>query len=167
MVILSAKLIKESRTAAGLTQAELARRAGTSQPAIAAYEAGDKVPRVATLERLLEATGTSLTASRPRSAGGRGRLRGLLQEHRREILELAASHNAANVRIFGSVARGEDTGRSDVDLIVDMDGRRSLLDQVRLRRALSELLGVDVDLVTSGGLLERDRSTILREAIPI
>lgn len=166
-MILSAKLIKESRTAAGLTQAELARRAGTSQPAIAAYEAGDKVPRVATLERLLQAAGASLEVRRPRNAGGRDRLRRLLHEHREEILELAAGHHATNVRVFGSVARGEETGRSDVDLVVDMQAGRSLLDQVRLRRALSGLLGVDVDLVASGGLLERDRSTILAEAIPI
>ena len=166
-MILSARLIKESRLAAGLTQAELARRAGTSQPAIAAYEAGDKVPRVATLERLLEATGASLTVSRHGDGGGRGRLRRLLLEHRQEILELAASHHAANVRVFGSVARDRDTPSSDVDLVVDMEAGRGLLDQVRLRRSLSELLGVDVDLVTSGGLLERDRSTILDEAIPI
>ena len=166
-MILSAKLIKESRTAAGLTQADLARRAGTSQPTIAAYEAGDKIPRVATLERLLEATGASLTVSRHGDGRGKGRLRRLLFEHRQEILELAASHHAANVRVFGSVARGEETGSSDVDLVVDMQAGRSLLDQVRLRRALSELLGLDVDLVTSGGLLERDRSTILEEAIPI
>ncbi|MBI2238997.1 MAG: nucleotidyltransferase family protein, partial [Actinobacteria bacterium] len=86
---------------------------------------------------------------------------------REEILELVAAHHATNVRVFGSIARGEETGRSDVDLVVDMEAGRSLLDQVRLRRALSGLLGVDVDLVTSGGLLERDRSTILEEAIPI
>jgi predicted nucleotidyltransferase/DNA-binding XRE family transcriptional regulator len=166
-MILSARLIRESRTAAGLTQAELARRAGTSQPAIAAYEAGDKVPRVATLERLLHAAGASLEVDRPRSVSERGRLRRLLHEHRDEILELASRHHGTNVRVFGSVARGEETGRSDLDLVVDMEAGRSLLDQVRLRRAISELLGVEVDLVASGGLLERDRSTILAEAIPI
>jgi hypothetical protein len=166
-MILSARLIKESRNAAGLTQAELARRAGTSQPAIAAYESGDKVPRVATLERLLAAAGASLAVSRPGTMRGKVRLRRLLLEHREEILELAASHHAANVRVFGSIARGEEAGSSDVDLLVDMEAGRSLLDQVRLRRALSDLLGVDVDVVTSGGLLERDRSTILGEAIPI
>lgn len=150
-----------------LAPAALARRAGTSQPAIAAYEAGDKVPWVATLGRLLQAAGASLEVSRPRNAGGRDRLLRLLHEHREEILELAAGHHATNVRVFGSVARGEETGRSDVDLVVDMEAGRSLLDQVRLRRGLSALLGVDVDLVASGGLLERDRSTILGEAIPI
>lgn len=105
--------------------------------------------------------------SRSRGAGGRDRLRRLLHEHREEILELAAEHHATNVRVFGSVARGEETGGSDLDLLVDMEAGRSLLDQVRLRRAVTDLLGVDIDVVASGGLLERDRSSILGEAIAI
>jgi hypothetical protein len=167
LMALSARLIKEARAAAGLTQAELARRAGTSQPTIAAYEAGDKIPNVDTLQRLLRAAGTNLTTSRPRRSPRTHRLRRLLSERREEILKLAAHHHAGNVRVFGSVARGEETDRSDLDLLVDMEPGRSLLDQVRLRRAMSELLGVDVDVVTSGGLLPRDRSTILDEAVPL
>ncbi len=166
-MILSAKLIREARAAAGLTQADLASRAGTSQPAIAAYESGHKIPTVATLERLLGAAGASLITSRPDGMQRTRRLGRLLHERRQEILEVAARHHAGNVRIFGSVARGVETGRSDVDLLVDLQPGRSLLDQVRLRRALSELLGVDVDVVTSGGLLERDQDSIVKEAIPI
>jgi len=164
-MVLSAKLIKEARVAAGLTQAELARRAGTSQPTVAAYEAGGKVPTVATLERLLRAAGARLDAHRepPRAP----QLRRLLRDRRQEILALAAEHRASNVRVFGSVARGEETRASDIDLLVDMEPRSSLLDQARLRRTLSELLGVDVDVVTSGGLLERDRDVILDEAVPL
>ena len=166
-MILSARLIKEARATAGLTQAELARRAGTSQPTIAAYESGDKIPNSATLERLLGAAGTNLTASRARGTKRTDRLRRLLRERRDEILEVAAYHHAGNVRVFGSVARGEEIEGSDIDLLVDMEPGRSLLDQVRLRRAMSQLLGVDVDVITSGGLLERDRRTILQEAVPI
>ena len=103
--------------------------------------------------------------SRPRRSPRTHRLRHLLSERREEILKLAAHHHAGNVRVFGSVARGQETDRSDIDLLVDMEPGRSLLDQVRLRRAMSELLGVDVDVVTSGGLLPRDRSTILDEAV--
>lgn len=165
--MVSAKLIKEARTAAGLTQAELARRAGTSQPTVAAYESGDKVPTVATLDRLLRAAGVALTVTPRPEAPRTTRLRRLLREHRREILDLAAKHHARNVRVFGSVARGEATDRSDIDLLVDLEPGRSLLDQVRLRRALSELLGVEVDVVASGGLRERDRRTIHKEAVPI
>lgn len=164
---LAARLIKEARTAAGLTQAELARRAGTSQPTIAAYEAGNKVPNASTLERVLGATGATLTASPARGSRLSGRLRRLLEERRGEIVELAARYHARNVRIFGSVARGEETEASDVDLLVDMDPGRSLLDQVRLRRELAELLGVEVDVVTSGGLLERDEDTIIYQAVPL
>ncbi len=166
-MILSAKLIKEARSAAGMTQTELAGRAGTSQSAIAAYESGAKIPTVATLERLLRAAGAGLISSRSRDGQRTSRLRRLLHEHRQEILEVAANHHASNVRVFGSVARGEETDRSDVDLLVDMEPGRSLLDQVRLRRAVSELLGVEVDVVTSAGLLERDRHTILNEAVLI
>lgn len=164
---LSAKLIKEARTAAGLTQAELARRAGTSQPTVAAYESGGKVPTVGTLERLLLAGGAGLVATpAPRRLHTTG-LRHLLREKRGEVLEVALEHGARNVRVFGSVARGEEGARSDIDLIVDLEEGRSLLDQVRLRRALSEALGVEVDVVTSGGLRERDRETILKEAVSI
>lgn len=69
-------------------------------------------------------------------------------------------------RIFGSVAGNDERRDSDIDLLVDMDPESSLLDQVRLRRALTELLGVEVDVVTSGGLLNRDAS-ILDEAVPL
>jgi predicted nucleotidyltransferase len=70
------------------------------------------------------------------------------------------------VRVFGSVARGRARAGSDVDLLVDMDRDASLLDQVRLRRALEELLGIEVDVVTSRSLLERD-SNIRDEAVPL
>jgi len=164
---LAGRMIKEARSAAGLTQAELAKRAGTSQPTIAAYEAGDKVPNVSTLERVLRATGTTLVADRPLASHPSGRLRRLLEQRRDGIVELAARHHASNVRVFGSIVRGEETDTSDVDLLVDIDPGRSLLDQVRLRRELAQLLGVEVDVVTSGGLLERDKVTILGEAVPL
>lgn len=75
-------------------------------------------------------------------------------------------HAATNVRVFGSVARGEERPTSDLDLLVDMRPGYSLLHQVRLRRDLKKLLGVEVDVVTSGGLLDRDIE-ILAEAIPV
>jgi predicted nucleotidyltransferase len=159
-------LIREARVSAGLTQAELARRAGTSQPTIAAYESGDKNPTAATLERVLRAAGSSLALNRREGREPRPLAR-LIRERRREILQLAAQHHARNLRVFGSVARGSESGGSDIDFLVDMEPGRSLLDQVRLRRALTNLLGVEVDVVTSAGLLERDRRSTLDEAIPI
>lgn len=82
------------------------------------------------------------------------------------FLDIAASNGATNVRVFGSVARKEEHQASDVDLLVDIGPGRSLLDQVRLRRDLTNLLGTQVDIVTSGGLLDRD-TAILEVAIPI
>jgi predicted nucleotidyltransferase/DNA-binding XRE family transcriptional regulator len=163
----AARLIREARVTVGLTQAELAKRAGTSQPTIAAYESGAKVPSASTLERLLRALGASLGVTRSVRTLGAGHLRRLLEEKREAVLDAAARHHAGNVRVFGSVARGEETERSDIDLLVDVEPGRSLLDQVRLRRALSELLGVPVDVVSSAGVLERDRETILADAVAI
>lgn len=162
-----AELIKKARLAAGLTQAELARKAGTSQPSVAAYESGAKAPNVATLNRLLQAAGVQIEIAPLRHKSSRAKpLRQLLQERRDEVLRIASMHDATNVRVFGSVARGEERPTSDLDLLVDMRPGYSLLNQVRLRRELTKLLGVEVDVVTSGGLLERD-GRILTEAIPV
>lgn len=85
---------------------------------------------------------------------------------RRAILDVAARRGAARVRVFGSVARGEATAHSDVDLLVRFEAGRSLLDQVHLIDELQALLGVPVDVVAEGGLLERD-AHILAEAVPL
>ena len=159
-------LIREARKRAGLTQAELAALAATSQPTIAAYESGNKVPSSDTLERLLDAAGLQLSVVPLPRDRGRSRLRQLLRKHRGAILELAMQHGATNVRVFGSVARGQDKRGSNVDLLVEMEPGRSLLDQVRLRRSLHELLGVEVDVLTAGGLRDSD-STLVAEAVPL
>jgi len=160
-------LLRRARADAALTQAELARRAGTSQSAVAAYEAGTKTPSADTLDRLLRAAGVRIeTSPLLRSPWGELRIGELIRRRSDEIRRTASTFGASNVRVFGSVARGEDDPGSDLDFLVDMEPGRSLLDQVRLRRALEKLLGVDVDVVTSGGLLDRDVS-ILNESIPV
>jgi hypothetical protein len=90
----------------------------------------------------------------------------MLRARRQKILAIASEHHASNVRVFGSVARGQDSSGSDIDLLVDMKPNGSLLDQVRLQRALTELLGIEVDVLSSNGLLPRD-SAILDEAVPL
>ncbi len=82
-------------------------------------------------------------------------------------MQLAAQHGARNVRVFGSMARGEADQRSDVDLLVDMDPGRSLLDLGGLLMDLRELLGCSVDVVTEKGLRRRIRERVLKEAVPI
>jgi predicted nucleotidyltransferase len=95
------------------------------------------------------------------------RLRRLLSERRAEILALARRHGAYDVCLFGSVARGDAGGSSDVDLLVTFEADRSLLDQVGLQQDLADLLGVPVDVVSRGGLSPYIRADVLREAVPV
>lgn len=90
-----------------------------------------------------------------------------LRRKRNEIFRLAARHGATNLRVFGSVARGEDDERSDVDFLVEMATGRSLLDLGGLLVDLEELLGRRVDVVTEKGLRTRIRDRVLREAVPL
>ena len=91
----------------------------------------------------------------------------LLKEKRAEILRISAEHGARNVRIFGSVARGEAEAASDVDLLVDMEPGRSLLDLGGLLVDLQDLLGCPVDVVTEKGLRKRIRDEVLKEAVAL
>jgi uncharacterized protein len=93
--------------------------------------------------------------------------RTLLQTRRAEILAIAAHYGATNVRVFGSVARGDAHPGSDVDLLVDMEPGRSLFDLGGLLIDLQRLLGLDVDVVTEKGLRPRIRAEVLREAVPL
>jgi predicted nucleotidyltransferase len=90
-----------------------------------------------------------------------------LREKRDAILSLAARYGARNVRVFGSVARGEADERSDVDFLVEMEPGRSLLDLGGLLMDLRELLGRKVDIVTERGLKPRLRARVLKEAVPL
>ena len=91
----------------------------------------------------------------------------LLKEKREEILRIAAQHGAHNVRVFGSVARGEADAQSDIDLLVEFAPDRSLLDHAALWLELQELLGCKVDVVSEGGVKARIRDRVLREALPV
>ena len=91
----------------------------------------------------------------------------LLKEHREEILRVAARHGARNVRVFGSVARGEADEKSDIDVLVELEPGRSLLDLGGLWSELNDLLGGNVDVVTVNGVRERIRARVLKEAVPL
>jgi len=91
----------------------------------------------------------------------------LLVEKRAEILRVAALHGARNVRVFGSVARGEDDTRSDVDFLVEMEEGRSLLDLGSLVMDLQDILGRRVDVVEPEGLHWCIRDDVLKEAQPL
>lgn len=124
-----------------MTQEELAGRCGVAQPNIGAYETGRRAPSANMVRRIL-------SAAKPRPST-------LLREHRAEVLALAAANHAGNVRVFGSIARGEDTPDSDIDLLVRFDEGASLFDLVRFAEGLEALLGVHVDLLSERGLDDR------------
>jgi predicted nucleotidyltransferase len=90
-----------------------------------------------------------------------------LKNKREAILQLAAKHGAYNVRVFGSVARGEADTKSDVDFLVEMEPERSLFDLGGLLMDLQDLLDCPVDIVTDKGLRNRIRERVLTEAVPL
>jgi predicted nucleotidyltransferase len=90
-----------------------------------------------------------------------------LQQKRHDILRIAAQYGARNLRVFGSVARGDDRAQSDIDLLVDMDPDRSLLDIVALGQDLEELLDCRVDVLTGASLHPALRDRILAESRPL
>lgn len=95
------------------------------------------------------------------------KLNDLLQIKRDDILKIAAEHGASNVRVFGSVARGEAGPSSDLDLLVEFDLDRSLFDHVALIQDLEDLLGRKVDVVTEDSLHWYIRDRVLAEAIAL
>jgi predicted nucleotidyltransferase len=91
----------------------------------------------------------------------------LLKNKRKDILHIASKYGARNVRIFGSLARGEAREDSDIDFLVDMESGRSLFDLGGLLMDLQNLLSQKVDVVTEKGLRPRIRDRVLKEALPL
>ena len=90
-----------------------------------------------------------------------------LLARRDDVLAAATRHRASNVRVFGSVARGDDDVSSDIDLLVDFSASASLLDLVALKRELEQMLGRPADVVTVDGVSPLLRERILAEARPL
>jgi predicted nucleotidyltransferase/DNA-binding XRE family transcriptional regulator len=171
------EMIRRARASAGLSQAELAERASTSQPALARYETGAALPTLPTLERLLSACGRRLqiravrgTEPSPASTSVRGQLgphARELRRQRRRLLDAARQRGVRRVRVFGSLARGEEVPGSDIDLLVDLEPGRTLLDLAAFRREAQGILGVPVDVATPDMLKERIRAEVEIEATPL
>lgn len=129
--------LRSKRLAAGMSQRELAARSGVPQPNIAAYERGRRSPMPETLARL-EAALAVPTLDRVRAA-------------REDILRVAARRGLADIRVFGSVARGEADAGSDIDLLVHPGPAASVFDLAGFMAEIEELLGVGVDVVSDRG----------------
>jgi predicted nucleotidyltransferase/DNA-binding XRE family transcriptional regulator len=165
-------VVKGARQRAGLSQSELARRAGVAQPVISAYESGRREPSLTMLTKLVEASGHRLLVDVSPLPGLR---RGLpntpmgrrLRRRRRAVIGACSRRGAMNVRVFGSVARGEDRESSDIDLLVDLDEDVGLVALAGLGRELRELLDAEVDVVPAAALKPALQPQVMAEAIPL
>jgi predicted nucleotidyltransferase len=124
---------------AGLSQREIAAAIGRSQPEVS---------------RLLRFHGTSELGRR-------------IATHRKEILDITQAHDIRNLRVFGSVARGDDHPESDIDLLADIPDTVSLFMLARVENELAELLGARVDIVPSATLRPHLAQRVGEEAIPL
>ena len=168
----SGLLLREARMRSRLSQSEVARRAGVPQSVISEYEAGKRQPAVPTLARLVAATGHELTLGLERTDPT---VRGLpdtplgrrLRRHRKALLEAVEAAGASNLRLFGSVARGEDGPDSDVDFLVDLPEDTSLFSLLALEGTLERILNVHVDLAPVNSLKPRVRAEALADAVAL
>jgi predicted nucleotidyltransferase len=154
-----------------LTQVELASRAGTTQSVISAYEHDRRQPALSTLVDLVAATGMELDIrlrphKRPieRLTGPVGRR---VRRQRRQLVKVATGHGITNLRVFGSVARGEDRPDSDVDLLVDIPEGMGLLALGRARQALEAILEATVDLVPAEDLKPDVARRVAVDEVPL
>ncbi len=169
--VTSGVLLRQARTRSGLTQSELAAHAGITQSVISAYESGRREPALSTLVALVEATGHDLHVDlrpidrqRPRLSGPLGRR---VRRQRARLVHAASRYGATNLRVFGSVARGDDRPDSDLDLLVDLPPDTGLLTLFRLERDLEEILHAPVDVVPADAVKAKVRPDIERDLVAL
>jgi predicted nucleotidyltransferase/DNA-binding XRE family transcriptional regulator len=167
----SGALLREARIRAGLSQTELAARAGVAQSVISVYESGQRQPSLLTLATLIEATGHRIDLRLRKDPSGLARLVGprgaSLLRNRRKARSIAASYGVTIRGVFGSVARGEDSEYSDIDLLVELPPEMGLVRLGRLQRDLEALLRARVDLVPEADLKPKVRMNVLSELVPL
>ena len=165
-----ALMLVNARKSSRLTQAQVAERAGTSQSAVVRYEKGLQTPSVDTLRRLLKANGQELIleVKKSKKVGAKSELYKIVQNNRGEIREILHSLGARNIRIVGSVARGEDDEMSDLDLLVDIDKESgNTFKAVLCAKKISKIVGRDVDILPSWLCKKEVLKSALSDAIPL
>jgi uncharacterized protein len=184
----AAEILREARRRADLTQRDLARRAGVSQSVISVYESGRRQPSLPMLQSLVAATGQRLEMA-VRTDGGlvevdsprapdaastrqaapptRGPRYRRIARDRQRILDAASRHGATNLRLFGSVARGEEADDSDIDILVDLPSGAGLLTLLRLKHDLQEILHDAVDVIPADSLRPDVRERVDADAVPL
>ncbi len=161
-------MLRRARTGAGLSQAELAARAGVTQSVISAYESGHRQPALPTLAALIEAAGYDLVADVRPHRRRLSKLSGQRVRRRRQVLiATAAAHGVTNLRVFGSVARGADRPDSDLDLLADLPQGMGLLGLGRVQAELEAIVGSRVDLVPAGDLKPGVRARARRDLVAL
>ena len=167
----AAVIVRRARRNAQLTQMELATRAGVTQSVISAYESGRRQPTLPTLQSLVEAAGFDLTIGLRRSQDRKRQLSGPLgrrvQRRRDALVAAAQSHGASNLRVFGSVAWGEDGPSSDIDLLADLPAGMGLFGLGRLRADLEAIVDAPVDVIPASDLKPDIRATVADELIAL
>jgi uncharacterized protein len=164
-------LIRRARKRDGLSQAELAAKAGVTQSVISAYESGHRQPSVAALAALTDAAGYDLELSLRRQPQRLRQLSGpvgrRLRRRRRDLIAAAEAHGVRNLRVFGSVARGEDRPDSDADILADLPAGLSLFGLARVEAELETILGSRVDLIPAADLKPGVRERIEQDLIAL
>ena len=162
----AATTIRDARARAGLTQLELAARAGVTQSVVSAYESAKREPSFHMLSKLVAAAGFDLTI-RLNPLLKTTRLRASVNQNGPELVRSLRQLGASNIRLFGSVARGDDGPDSDVDLLVDLGPDVGLFALGRMRTEAERILGTRVDIVPAGDLKADVASHVLAEALPL
>jgi hypothetical protein len=164
-------LLRQARKRASLSQVDLAARASVTQSVISAYESGQRQPSIPVLARLVDAAGFELTLGLRQPPSRLRRLSGpvgrRVRRHRKDLVAAAAAHGISNLRVFGSVARGEDHPDSDVDLLADFPLGLSLFGLGRLEADLEAILGTRVDLIPAADLKQDVRQRVEPDLIAL
>lgn len=159
----AAEVLRRVRQESGLTQSALAQLAGIPQSVISEYENGRREPSFDAVDRLFAAAGFVIDFS-----GREGPASSTLNRVRASAADLRRAlepFGVHRIRLFGSVARGEDSETSDIDLLVDVDPDTGMFDLLRMQREAESILGRRVDLVPNQGLKPAVAESVERESI--